>query len=411
MIKRMSGVMSYVAGSLGTLAMIFVIVWFLGRRLKKSDDPARAAFRWLITAGVVGFWVYLGIQTKHTDPFTTFLYVCVAAITAVFVGIWWAPSIGELLAAPFANLYDGGDTEPELRPLYSIATGYRKRGNYKQAIAEIRKQLANFPEDFEGWMMLADVQFHDLNNLGDALETVEQIVTLPEIAPKNLSYALVCVADWQLELGNRDAAQAALERVIELLPDSEESQIAAQRIAHLASPEHLANMHEPRKLVVKHSDERIGLRGDTVEAPAVEEPNSIAQRYLNHLSDHPLDIETREKLALLYSSEFKRLDLATGELEQLIATPNQTPKNIAHWLNMLADFQIRLANDVDLARQTLQRVIDLNPNGAAANTARVRLSQLKLELNQNASQRTVKLGNYEQNIGLRRMTSSGTNEG
>jgi hypothetical protein len=38
------------------------------------------------------------------------------------------------------------------------------------------------------------------------------------------------------------------------------------------------------------------------------------------------------------------------------------------------------------------------------------MSQLKLELNQNIRQRTVKLGSYEQNIGLKRMTSSGTNE-
>jgi hypothetical protein len=77
---------------------------------------------------------------------------------------------------------------------------------------------------------------------------------------------------------------------------------------------------------------------------------------------------------------------------------------------MLADFQIRLANDAEVARATLQRVLDLFPNSAAANTARVRMSQLKLELNQNIRQRTVKLGSYEQNIGLKRMTSSGTNE-
>jgi hypothetical protein len=126
---------------------------------------------------------------------------------------------------------------------------------------------------------------------------------------------------------------------------------------------------------------------------------------------HPLDNEIREKLAIVYASEFKRLDLAAAELEQLIATPNQSQKNVAHWLNLLADFHIRLANDVDRARETLQRIIDLNPAAATANTARIRMSQLRLELNQNSLQRTVKLGNYEQNIGLKKMNSSGTNEG
>jgi len=406
----MSGVMSYAAESIGTIVMLAIIAWFLTGRLKKSTDPGALVFKWIITFGVVSFWVFLGLKTKTTDPFTTFLYVCVAAITAVFLGIWWAPTIGEFIASPLAQLYDGGDTAPDLRPLYSIATGYRKRGNYQQAIAEIRRQLAQFPHDFEGWLMLAEVQFHDLNDLEAALGTIDYIVSLPELAPKNLAYALGRVADWQLERRDRDAARAALERIIELLPDSEASQVAAQRIAHLASAEHLEEMHQPRTLTVKHSDERIGLRSEKIQPAPAENPSLTAQRYLDHLAIYPLDNEIREKLAIVYATEFSRLDLAAGELEQLITTPNQTPKNVAHWLNLLADFQIQLGNDVECARQTLQRIIDLNSKSAAANMAKIRMSQLRLELNQNSVQRTLKLGTYEQDIGLKRMNSSGANE-
>jgi hypothetical protein len=292
--NAMSGVMSYVAESIGTIVMLAVIGWFLIGRLKKSTDPGALVFKWVITFGVVSFWVFLGLKTKTTDPFTTFLYVCVAAITAVFLGIWWAPTIGDFIASPLARLYDGGDTAPDLRPLYSIATGYRKRGNYQQAIAEIRRQLAQFPHDFEGWLMLAEVQFHDLNDLPTALGTIDYIVTLPELAPKNLAYALGRVADWQLERRDRDAARAALERIIELLPDTEASQVAAQRIAHLASAEHLEEMHQPRTLIVKHSDERIGLRSEKIQPAPSENPSVTAQRYLDHLAIHPLDNEIRE---------------------------------------------------------------------------------------------------------------------
>jgi tetratricopeptide (TPR) repeat protein len=389
---------------------ILLIGWFLFGRLKKSSDPAKLLFKWIITVGSVSFWVCLGLKTKQSDPFTTFLYVCVAAITAVFVGIMWAPNIGEWIASPFTRWYDGGDIEPELRPLYSIAIGYRKRGNYDKSIAEIRRQLAQFPEDFEGWMMLADVQEKDLNDLPSALETIENILTFPNLAPKNAAYALTRVADWQLERSDRDAARAALERIIERLPNTEGAQLATQRIAHLASAEYLADMQQPRVITVKHSDERIGLRTESVAPVETEDVAETANRYVQHLRNYPLDNEVREKLAVLYATEYKRLDLASGELEQLISAPNQTPKNIAHWLNMLADFQVKLANDVELARQTLQRVIDLYPRSAMANTATVRMSQLKLELNQNISQRTLKLGSYEQNIGLKRMTSSGTKE-
>lgn len=406
----MSTVLSYLGGSIGTICAIVIIVWFLTKRLKRSDDPVRAIVRWTLTVAAVATWVYFGIQTKHTPPLVTFLYVCVAAIMAVFVGILWAPSIGEWVASPFTRLYDGGDTEPELRPLYSIAIGYRKRGNYDKSIAEIRRQLAQFPEDFEGWMMLAEVQQENLNDLPAALETIEYILTLDSISPKNRAYSLNRVADWQLERSDRDAAQAALERIIELLPDTEESHNAAQRLAHLASAEHLEDMRTPRTIRVKHSDVRIGLMGHTVAPPADEDAAVTANRYVEHLREHPLDNEAREKLAMLYANDFKRLDLAAGELEQLIATPNQSQKNIAHWLNMLADFQIKLANDAAVARQTLQRIVDLFPSSAAANNAAVRMSQLRLELNQHAAQRTVKLGNYEQNIGLKRMNSSGENE-
>jgi TolA-binding protein len=323
----------------------------------------------------------------------------------------WAPNIGEWIASPFTRWYDGGDTEPELRPLYSIAIGYRKRGNYEKAIAEIRRQLARFPEDFEGWMLLADVQEKDLNDLPSALETIDNILTFPNLASKNAAYALTRAADWQLERGDRESARAALERIIDRLPATEEAQLAAQRIAHLASPEYLADMQQPRVISIKHSDERIGLRTEPMAPVETEDIATTANRYVQHLRDYPLDNEVREKLAVLYATEYKRLDLASSELEQLISAPNQTPKNISHWLNMLADFQVKLANNVELARQTLQRVIDLYPRSAMANTATVRMSQLKLELNQNIGQRTLKLGSYEQNIGLKRMTSSGTNEG
>jgi tetratricopeptide (TPR) repeat protein len=408
--EPMSGFSSYALGAVSIISVTALISWFVVTRLKKASDPAAVLFKWILTVGAVGFWVFLGMKTSQSDPLTTFLYVGVAAISAIFVGIMWAPSIGEAIASPLTRWFDGGDIEPEFRPLYSIAIGYRKRGNYDKAIAEVRKQLARFPEDFEGWMMLAEIQHEDLNDLQAALETVEYILALPAVAPKNVSYALGRVADWQMAREDREAARAAFERIIERLPNTPEAQVAAQRIAHMASAADLAEMHQPRVIAMKHSDERIGLRVEPIAPQPGEDAATTAQRYVQHLQNYPLDNEVREKLAGLYAIEFKRLDLATGELEQLISAPNQTPKNIAHWLNMLADFHVKLANDVEMARQTLQRVVEMYPKSAMANTAAVRMSQLKLELNQNVVQRTVRMGTYEQNIGLKRMSSSGTNE-
>ena len=128
----------------------------------------------------------------------------------------------------------------------------------------------------------------------------------------------------------------------------------------------------------------------------------MAADYAKHLEEHPLDTETREKLAVLYATHYGRLDLATEELEQMIAEPNQPAKRVIHWLNLLADVQIKCSADYETVRQTLQRVIDRFPDIAGADLARARLAILKLELKANEKTQTVKLGIYEQNIGLKR---------
>jgi tetratricopeptide (TPR) repeat protein len=391
----------------GAAALAFIAVWFY-RRIRNSTDPGDLTFKWIITAGCVLLWIYLGIQAKTAGVGGAFIIPGVAVATGILLSILWTPHIAAIVSSPLTKWYDGGDDEPELRPLYSIATAFRKRGQYDKAIAEIHKQLGRFPNDYQGYMMLAEVWAEDMKDLDEAMRTVESLLCIPNLAPKNAAYSLTRVADWLLKYrSDIDSARATFQRIIDRLPDSVEAQLAAQRIAHLASAEDLANMHDPRIIAVPHYDEKIGLQGRVVEAPITESVAVTAQRYVDHLREHPLDNETRERLAMIYANEYQRLDLASIELEQLITTPNQLPKNVIHWLNVLADFQIRLANDVNGARLSLERIITLFPNSAGANNAQTRISQLRLELNQHTTQRTLKLGNYEQNIGLRKMNSSG----
>ena len=98
---------------------------------------------------------------------------------------------------------------------------------------------------------------------------------------------------------------------------------------------------------------------------------------------------------------YQRLDLATDQLEQMIQQPNQPAKLVVRWLNLLADLQIRSRADFQTVHQTLQRIVDRDPNLAAAEMARHRQALLKLELKANESRQEVKLGTYEQNIGLK----------
>jgi len=104
---------------------------------------------------------------------------------------------------------------------------------------------------------------------------------------------------------------------------------------------------------------------------------------------------------VIYADHYQRLDLAADQLDQLIACPNQPVRSVVRWVNLLADLQIRHSADYETVRQTVQRIADLYPDTPAAQVARNRLELLKLELKGKLSGQTVKLGSYEQDIGLK----------
>ena len=114
-----------------------------------------------------------------------------------------------------------------------------------------------------------------------------------------------------------------------------------------------------------------------------------------------LDTEAREKLAIIYARHYKRLDLAELELTQLIEQPNQPTKHVAHWLNLLADLQIHGGADYETVRETLEKIVERFPGLPVANLAQSRQGRLKLELKGQKETPGVKLGVYEQNIGLK----------
>jgi tetratricopeptide (TPR) repeat protein len=317
----------------------------------------------------------------------------------------WTPHLGEWLCKPLTGLFDGGDEEPEPKPYYSIATAKRKQGRFLEAVVEIRRQLARFPNDFEGVMLLAGIQAEDLKDLSSAEITLNHFCDQPHPPPKQVAAAMNQLADWQLKLAqDADAACAALEKIITRFPDTELALLAAQRIGHLGGAEKiLLAAHDRQPMAVPEGVKNIGLlQASEHVRPTETDPEKLAADYVKHLEQHPLDTEIREKLAILYADHYQRLDLATGELEQLIEMPNQPPKRVAHWLNLLADLQVRHGADYATVRQTLERIVERFPDWAAAEMARVRLNRLKLEFKGQTQGQTVKLGVYEQNLGLKR---------
>jgi outer membrane protein assembly factor BamD (BamD/ComL family) len=185
------------------------------------------------------------------------------------------------------------------------------------------------------------------------------------------------------------APPAPFQEIIDRYPDSELAQQAENRIAHLADAATMVDARAPRTIQMPTS--ALPLTAEARPNAEVDAREDIEQ-LVKHLTEFPSDIEAREQLAKLYADQFGRLDLATEQIEQLIALPNESPKHVARWLNLLADLQVRCTADTQLAAVTLQRIIDRFPGHASADAARDRLQYLNLEKKRYEKARSVKMG-------------------
>jgi outer membrane protein assembly factor BamD (BamD/ComL family) len=393
--------LSIAIGLLMILGVLGGFGWGLWHCLKNSDDPPKLIFKWIVTflCLVLLVWMAWGLEDlgRLAMPF-------VAVAIGIAMSILWAPNIGAVLAKPFTSMFDGGDQEIEPQPLYSIAIAKRKAGKYQEAVYEVHKQLERFPNDFQGLLMLAEIQAENLNDLPAAEMTIERLLNQPGHLPGNIALALNELADWRLKyLLDLESARQALQKIVELYPNSEQSHTAAQRLAHLANMDDLMAVHDRIPIHLAAGAQRVGLMKDSssLRKPA-DDPATLAVQYVKHLEEHPLDNEAREKLALLYAEHYQRADLAIDQLEQLAQQPYQAPKQVAHWLNLIADLQIRYTEDAEAPRRTLHRIIELYPNLSYADNAQNRLAHLNLQLKGKEKSQPIKLGSYEQNIGLKK---------
>lgn len=372
--------------------------WFL----RRTEDPGLLIFKWVISALVIAFWCWQAEAFKATQA--TGYHLVITAIAAVGMIVIWRRNIATIVATPFGNLFDGGNVEIEPQPYYSVAEAKRNRGQYTEAVAEIRKQLERFPTDYTGQLMLAEIQAEKLNDLPGAELTIQRICDQPGHAPRNIVHALTTMADWYLKYNvDAESARRFLEQIVQLYPDTEFALTAQQRIAHLGNVDKLLDPHDRKRVVVTEGVKNLGLlidRKPLQEMTQVDSAGLVAD-YVKHLEEFPMDFDVREQLASAYADHYKRLDLATDQLEQMIETPGQPARKITHWLNLLADLQIRHGADLATVQQTLERILEQDPDAPAAQMARTRLGQLKLEIKGREKTAGLKMGTYEQNVGLK----------
>jgi tetratricopeptide (TPR) repeat protein len=394
-----------IAGWVIFAAIIGTGLWFW---LKKSKEPSMLVLKWALTVPGLLAWYLLGAGLNKKmgggmDIGAAIVAVVGAAVVGLYLAIIWRRNIAAVIAQPFGDVYDGGDQEIDPQAYYSKAEARRKRGQFTEAIAEIRLQLERFPTDLRGHLLLAEIHAENLNDLPGAALIIERFCQQPEHPPRNIAYALNTLADWHLKYGlDPEAAAAVLQQIVTRFPDTELALLAQQRIAHLATRDQLAARRDPAPIQVPKGIENLGLLDHSAAlAPADPDQAQRANALVKHLQEHPQDTDAREQLAIIYADHYRRLDLAAEELGQLINQPHQPPARVVHWLNLLADLQLRHGGTYETVALTLSQISSRFPNHSGATLAQNRINHLRLEMKGQQTGRTVKLGTYEQDIGLK----------
>ncbi len=88
------------------------IGWLLLRCLKRSDDPARLLFKWILTAPVVYILLFKLEPWASSSQAGAFIGVPLVAACGLALAAIWRHNIADLIATPFGSLYDGGSEEP-----------------------------------------------------------------------------------------------------------------------------------------------------------------------------------------------------------------------------------------------------------------------------------------------------------
>jgi tetratricopeptide (TPR) repeat protein len=391
------------ANAIWAVGLLGLAGWLFVRSIKSMTAPGWLVAKVILTLATLYFEFTVAKPAFARGGGEAITGLMLTLVLAIVINILWRNAIVDFITNPLTSLFTGGNEPPVKQPYYSVATAKRKRGQYEEAIAEVRKQLEIFPNNFEGVLLLAGIQAENLSDLPAAENTLNHFCDQTGVPLKQVANALTQLADWHIRVADKESARAEFQKIIDRFPDTEPALRAELRIAHLAETEKMIlAQHDRRNITIPVGVQNIGLLDSTAFLkPQAIDPARLATARVAHLESHPHDTEAREQLAMIYANDFKRLDLAMMEMAQLINEPTHKPKQVARWLHLAADFQLKLGADVATVQATLENILERFPNLPVAEVAQRRLARLNSEFRGRQEATVVKLGVYEQNIGLK----------
>jgi tetratricopeptide (TPR) repeat protein len=372
---------------------------FIAHRVAQrgAGDIVSGVTRWIATIAAI---CLLAMASRSlSGGFGAFILLAVVMFVGVLLSYLWLPRMIEFFLGGLTGAMTGGNEEVEAKPYYFRANAQRRQGNFNHALVEIDTELERFPGNTEGLLLKAEIQADDLKDVDGAMGTLREL----EMGGDPAGRLLAQLQRAELLVTRKQAIEQArdlLELIVRGNPGSEAARTATQRLAHLPSEDGGAEV--PRRLTVVHHEERLGLTQDLGAAQEPEPANNrAAQDLLDHLAMHPSDWEAREKLALLYVEHYGHIALAVDQYQALLAQPDQPARRVATWLQQLADLHLKHSHNPEAARPVLEEIVRRFPDTAWSQQAQRRLATLGLAEKAGGATTPLKLGVYEQNIGLK----------
>jgi hypothetical protein len=261
--------------------------------------------------------------------------------------------------------------QPEPRPVYDRAQGQIKFGKYEAAEWELIAQLEKREDDFEGWMMLAELYARQHRDIEGAARVVLDVCQHPKTQSAEISLACHKLADWQMEIAeNPDGARAALQLLCRKLPGTHFATMAGQRMNQL--PRNAAELEERKQ------PKRIRLPALAEEDnPQTRRNRDVAQKdasdLVARLNDDPDDMGAREKLAGVLAVDLGKAEAGIEQLRLLMGMPDAVDQQKARWLAQIAAWEMTLRRDEGSHARVLQEIIQRFPQSAEAFAAQRRL--------------------------------------
>ncbi len=292
------------------------------------------------------------------------LWVGGLAAAGFAIVVWLAPMVRGTVAQM---------VPPRRPPSYSQAIARIKFGRYAEAEWEVLRELEQCENDFNGWMMLAElyaVHFHDFIQ---AEQTVLDLCEQPDISPSDACVALHRLADWHLELqDDPQGARRCLESISHRYPGTHLDRMARLRLNRI--PETAEEWREQRRARPVHlpalHDE--WAEPDPNEAVDIEGIRSRAEILSRKLAREPDDVRAREEFARTLS-KLGKLDAAINQMELLLAMEGQTQACRAEWMGLKAAWMLKSSPTDARARELLQRIVREFADSPEALAARRRI--------------------------------------